>query len=212
MRAAVYLRQSQDRTGEGLGIDRQRDDVRRLVESRGWTMAAEFVDNDVSALSRKPRPQFSAMMPASTLAVRRDRRPSYGPAASSPRRTGNHARTLPARQCAIVTAADGVDTSTDGGRLVARILSSVAQGEVERKGARQRSAAVQAAKQGRWVGGRRAFGYEADGVTIREDEAALIKRATPMCSPVNRSARSPAAGPPQVSAARRAVPVGTAAR
>ena len=77
---------------------------------------------------------------------------------------------------AIVTAADGVDTSTDGGRLVARILSSVAQGEVERKSARQRSAAVQAAKQGRWVGGRRAFGYETDGVTVREDEAALIKQ------------------------------------
>ena len=77
---------------------------------------------------------------------------------------------------AIVTAADGVDTSTDGGRLVARILSSVAQGEVERKSARQRSAAVQAAQQGRWVGGRRAFGYEADGVTVREDEAALIKQ------------------------------------
>ena len=70
-----------------------------------------------------------------------------------------------ATDTAIVTAADGVDTSTDGGRLAARILSSVAQGEVECKGARQRSATEQAAKQGRWVGGRRAFGYEGDGVT-----------------------------------------------
>jgi hypothetical protein len=78
---------------------------------------------------------------------------------------------------AIVTASDGVDTSTDGGRLVARILSSVAQGEVERKGSRQRSAAIQAAKQGRWVGGRRPFGYEKDGVTIRETEATMIKQA-----------------------------------
>jgi hypothetical protein len=76
----------------------------------------------------------------------------------------------------IVTASDGVDTSTDGGRLVARILSSVAQGEVERKGARQRSAVVQAAKQGRWVGGRRPFGYDSDGKTIREDEATLIRQ------------------------------------
>ena len=42
---------------------------------------------------------------------------------------------------------------------------------------RQPSAAIQAAKQGRWVGGRRAFGYEADGVTIRETEAALIRQA-----------------------------------
>jgi DNA invertase Pin-like site-specific DNA recombinase len=86
MRVAIYLRQSQDRTGEQLGIDRQR-------------------------LERCQK-------------------------------TGT----------AIVTAADGVDTSTDGGRLVARILSSVAQGEVERKAARQQSAAQQAAKQGRGSG------------------------------------------------------------
>jgi DNA invertase Pin-like site-specific DNA recombinase len=177
VRAAIYLRQSQDRSGEGLGIDRQRDDVLRLIESRGWTVAAEFVDNDVSALSRKPRPQFSAMMARVDagefdviVARHMDR---------LLRRLAELETVLERCQrakVAVVTAADGVDTSTDGGRLVARILSSVAQGEVERKGARQRSAAVQAAQQGRWVGGRRAFGYEADGVTIREDEAALIKQ------------------------------------
>lgn len=177
MRAAVYLRQSSDRTGEGLGIDRQREDVERLIAARGWTVAAEFVDNDVSALSRKPRPQFSAMMDrvdAGEFDVIVSRHMDR-----LLRRLSELESVLERCQAAnvsIVTASDGVDTSTDGGRLVARILSSVAQGEVERKGARQRSAAVQAAKQGRWVGGRRAFGYEADGVTIREAEAALIKQ------------------------------------
>lgn len=178
MRAAVYLRQSQDRSGEALGIDRQRNEVQRLIDARGWTVAAEFVDNDVSALSRKPRPQFSAMMARVDagefdviVARHMDR---------LLRRLSELESTLERCQSAnvaIVTATDGVDTSTDGGRLVARILSSVAQGEVERKGARQRSAAVQAAKQGRWVGGRRPFGYEKDGVTIREEEATLIKQA-----------------------------------
>lgn len=177
MRAAIYLRQSLDRAGEGLGIDRQREDVLRLIASRGWTVAAEFVDNDVSALSRKPRPQFDLMMERVDagefdviVARHMDR---------LLRRIAELERVLERCQVAkvsIVTASDGVDTSTDGGRLVARILSSVAQGEVERKGARQRSAAVQAAKQGRWVGGRRAFGYEADGVTIRENEATVIKQ------------------------------------
>lgn len=176
-RVAVYLRQSQDRDGTGYGIDRQREDVERLANSRGWQIAAEFVDNDVSALSRKPRPQFTEMMARvdagefDVICARHMDRLL--------RRLAELEQVL--ERCkktstAIVTAADGVDTSTDGGRLVARILSSVAQGEVERKGARQRSAAIQAAKQGRWVGGRRAFGYEADGVTIREDEAALIKQ------------------------------------
>lgn len=177
VRAAVYLRQSQDRSGDGLGIDRQREEVQRLIQARGWTVAAEFVDNDVSALSRKPRPQFTAMLArvdAGEFDVIVSRHLDR-----LLRRLSELESTLERCQRAnvsIVTAADGVDTSGDGGRLVARILSSVAQGEVERKGARQRSAAVQAAKQGRWVGGRRAFGYEADGVTIRENEAALIKQ------------------------------------
>lgn len=176
MRVAVYLRQSSDRAGDGLGIDRQREDVRRLVAARGWTIAAEFVDNDVSATSRKPRPQFSAMMARvdagefDVIAARHMDRLL--------RRLAELESTLErcqGAQVAIVTAADGVDTSSDGGRLVARILSSVAQGEVERKGARQRSAAAQAASQGRWVGGRRPFGYETDGITVREVEAKTIR-------------------------------------
>jgi site-specific DNA recombinase len=177
VRAAVYLRQSQDRAGDGLGVDRQREDVHRLIKSRGWTIAAEFVDNDVSALSRKPRPQFVKMMLGVDdgefdviVARHMDR---------LLRRLAEFERVLERCQrtkTAIVTAAYGVDTSTDGGRLVARILASVAQGEVERKSARQRSAAVQAAQEGRWIGGRRAFGYEGDGVTVCEDEATLIKQ------------------------------------
>lgn len=176
-RVAVYLRQSQDRDGTGYGIDRQRDDVMKLVAAQSWTVTAEFVDNDVSALSRKPRPAFNEMMRRvdagefDVIAARHmdrllRRLAEFEFVLERCQKTGT----------AIVSAADGVDTSSDGGRLVARILSSVAQGEVERKSARQRSAVLQAASQGRWVGGRRAFGYEVDGVTIREAEAALIRQ------------------------------------
>jgi len=176
-RVAIYLRQSQDRDGTGYGIDRQREDVSKLVAAQGWQVVAEFVDNDVSALSRKPRPAFTDMMARvdagefDVIAARHMDRLL--------RRLAELESVLERCQVtktAIVTAADGVDTSSDGGRLVARILSSVAQGEVERKSARQRSAVAQAAKQGRWCGGRRAFGYEGDGVTVREDEAVLIKQ------------------------------------
>ena len=176
-RAAIYLRQSQDRSGEQLGIDRQRDECHRLIEARGWAMVSEYVDNDVSATSHKPRPQFDAMMAAVDrgqvdviVARHLDR---------LLRRLAELEHVLErcrAAGVAIVTAADSVDTSTDGGRLVARLLSSVAQGEVERKSARQRSQALQAAAAGRWVGGRRPFGYDADGVTVREDEAKLVRQ------------------------------------
>jgi DNA invertase Pin-like site-specific DNA recombinase len=177
VKVALYLRQSQDRTGEQLGIDRQREDCQRLIAARGWTVAAEFVDNDVSALSRKPRPQFVAMMTRVEagefdviVARHMDR---------LLRRTAeleNVIERCKATSTTIVTAADSIDTGTDAGQMVARILSAVAQGEVERKSARQRSAAVQAAKQGRRTGGPRPFGYDADGMTIRDAEAALIRQ------------------------------------
>ena len=175
---ALYLRQSQDRTGKGYGVDRQRDDCRRLIKARGWTVVAEFVDNDTSATKRKPRPQFVDMMARvdggefDVIVSRHMDRLL--------RRLAELENVL--ERCektgtTIVTAADSVDTGNDGGRLVARILSSVAQGEVERKGARQRSALAQGAKRGEWLGGRRPFGYESDGMTVRENEAAAIKAA-----------------------------------
>lgn len=177
MRVAVYLRQSQDRSGDQLGVDRQREDVHRLIRARGWSVQHEYVDNDVSATSAKPRPAFLELMRAvdagevDVIAARHVDRLL--------RRLSELEDVL--KRCephkvAVVTASDGVDTSTDGGRLVVRILASVGQGEMERKSARQRSAAVQAARQGRWVGGRRALGYERDGVTIRNDESSLIRQ------------------------------------
>ncbi|WP_037159819.1 recombinase family protein [Rhodococcoides fascians] len=175
MRIAVYLRQSSDREGNEYGIDRQREDVARLLTARGWTATETFVDNDVSATARKPRPEFVRLLAAVDegrfdviVARHMDRLlRRLSELETVLQRCQPHGTT-------IITSADGVDTGTDGGRLVARILASVGQGEIERKSARQRDATIQAAKQGRWVGGRRAFGYESDGVTLRPVEAALV--------------------------------------
>lgn len=173
----VYLRQSEDRADDGLGVDRQREECVRLLTARGWTLQREYVDNDVSATKSKPRPQFEEMMRAvdagevDVIVSRHLDRLL--------RRLAELERTL--ERCspvgaAIITASDGIDTSTDGGRTTARILASVAQGEIERKSARQLSQARQAAKAGKWVGGRRPFGYEADGMTIRDSEAELVRQ------------------------------------
>jgi hypothetical protein len=62
--------------------------------------------------------------------------------------------------------------------MVARQLGSVARYEVEHAIERMQTAKLQAATSGRWKGGRRPFGYESDGVTIRESEALEIRRAT----------------------------------
>lgn len=179
MRVAIYLRISKDLAKEELGVERQREDCLRYISSRpGWTLARDFTDNDVSATKlAKPRPQFERMLKAVEageidviLSYHLDR---------LLRRLSELERVFTICQNAgahIVTVADGVDTSNDGGRLVARILASVAQGEVERKSARQKRAMRQLAERGKGWGGR-AFGYKADDTGLVAKEANAIRRA-----------------------------------
>lgn len=176
VRAVVYLRQSQDRAGDELGISRQREDCRRLCSDRGWTVEYEVVDNDTSASTRKPRPGYQRMLDlVDTKAIdvvvvwHIDR---------LVRRLADLEDVIERCQAAnvrVATVSGDLDLSTDAGRLVGRILASVARGEVERKSARQKAAQAQAAQQGRRVGGRRPFGFDADGLTVRPAEAAAIR-------------------------------------
>jgi hypothetical protein len=75
---------------------------------------------------------------------------------------------------ALVNGAE-LDFQTAAGRFVADSLGSVARMEVEMKSDRQKRASEQAAKAGKRVGGRRPFGYDADGMTIRPMEAEAIR-------------------------------------
>src|SRR5699024_9496570 len=53
VRAAAYMRISQDRTGDGWAIDTQRRKIGDLAKLRGWRVVAEYEDSSVSA--SKPR-------------------------------------------------------------------------------------------------------------------------------------------------------------
>ncbi|MGB6059417.1 MAG: recombinase family protein, partial [Microthrixaceae bacterium] len=59
--AAIYARISQD-DGTALGVTRQVEDCRQLARELGWTVAEEYIDNDVSAYSGKRRPAYEAML------------------------------------------------------------------------------------------------------------------------------------------------------
>jgi DNA invertase Pin-like site-specific DNA recombinase len=61
MDAAVYLRISEDRSGEQLGVTRHREDCLALCQSKGWH-PVEYLDNDTSATSGKPRPAYEKML------------------------------------------------------------------------------------------------------------------------------------------------------
>ena len=60
--AGLYLRLSQDREGTALGVTRQEQDARRLAESRGWTVADVYADNDRSAYNGRTRPEYRRML------------------------------------------------------------------------------------------------------------------------------------------------------
>jgi hypothetical protein len=78
----------------------------------------------------------------------------------------------------LATVSGDLDLSTDAGRLVGRILASVARGEVERKSARQKAAAQQAARDGvPRLGCPRPFGYDDDRVTPHPVEGKAVAGA-----------------------------------
>lgn len=179
VKAAIYARLSRDDSGEELGVTRQRDDCRKLIRSREWTAAGEHVDNDISASGKRRRPGFEALLVAIEAG-------DVGAVVAwdLSRLTRNARDTLRLLELgekrgltvALVRGSD-MDLGTPAGRLAATILAGVARHEIDQKSDRQRRAAQQAAEDGKWIGGRRAFGYEADGVTIREDEAAVLRQA-----------------------------------
>ena len=178
VRAAVYCRISDDRVGAGLGVARQEGDCRALISARGWEVAQVFTDNDLSAYSGKPRPGYRALLSGAragdfdaVVAWHSDR------LHRSPVELEEFISVCDESELQVVTVQSGeIDLSTPSGRMVARMLGSAARYESEHKSARQRRKALEIAKSGRVSGGgTRAYGFEADFVTIREHEAEIIR-------------------------------------
>src|SRR2546430_354417 len=61
-RVAVYARISEDVLGLEKGVERQLREARVLADQRGWTIVAEYADNDISALHGAHRPQYDALL------------------------------------------------------------------------------------------------------------------------------------------------------
>ncbi|MDX3068164.1 recombinase family protein [Streptomyces sp. ND04-05B] len=160
-RAVIYCRISQDRTGAGLGVDRQREDCEALAERNGWNVVEVYVDNDVSAFSGKLRKGYRRMLAdldqgAATVVVawHTDR------LHRSPTELEEYINLCDRRGITTQTVQAGaLDLATSGGRLVARMLGNVARHESEHKGERVARAMRQKALKGEWSGGIRPFGW-----------------------------------------------------
>lgn len=175
---AIYARISKDLTGERLGVERQLEDCRALARELGWPVGDEYVDNDKSAYSGKARPEYRRMLDDlrsgardGVIAWHADR------LHRSPAELEEFIIVADSAGAEIRTVRSGrleLDNAT--GRMTARIVGAVARSESERMSERMKRGNRQRAEQGRPnTRGRRKFGYEKDAVTIREDEAAIIR-------------------------------------
>lgn len=187
MDAAVYLRISADRSGEQLGVTRQREDCLALCAERGWT-PVEYLDNDTSATNGKPRKHYERM-----LADIRDGRLGAVVVWDLDRL---HRRPIELeafmaladdKHLALATVSGDVDLSKPQGRLVARLKGSVAAHEGEHRRARQLRATRQLAERGvpNWS---KAFGYTAKHQPDCERDCNSRHHCDPVTAPLVQKA------------------------
>lgn len=186
--AAIYCRISADKAGKSAGVDRQQSDCRALAERLGLTVQHVLIDNDISAYSGKPRPSYKQLLDlmrsgavGTVLAFHQDR------LQRSPVELEQYVDVSEIHRVATHTVLAGhIDLSTPSGRFNARIIGAAARYEVEHMIERQRAAKLQAAKDGKYLGGQRPFGFEPRRVAVRESEAVIIRematRFTEGCS------------------------------
>ena len=175
--AAIYARISADVEGTGLGVARQLEDCRKLAADRGWPVGDEYVDNDVSAFSGKPRREYARML-TDLKSGARDAVIVYNLDRLHRRPVELEefvalCESVGVRDVATVTA--DIDLGNDDGLFMARIFAAFAAKESGRKSARIRRKMLQNAEQGLPHGSVRPFGYEPDKITVRSDEAAVVR-------------------------------------
>jgi DNA invertase Pin-like site-specific DNA recombinase len=158
----IYLRISLDADNDQLGVQRQEEDCLALAERLGWQVVRVYVDNDLSAFSGKRRPEYEALCEDLEARVIR------GVVTWHPDRLHRRNAELESfidlidRSKAKVTTVQAglIDLSTPTGKMTARIVGAVAQGESEHKGERVKRRMEQNAKRGVIHGGTRTFGYD----------------------------------------------------
>jgi DNA invertase Pin-like site-specific DNA recombinase len=179
--ALIYSRISSDPEGRAVGVERQEADCQELAARYGYTVAGVYRDNDVSASTKstKKRVGFDQMVErvkqgdiAAVLAYSNSRLTrrvrEYLDLIDLYRETGVLIRTV---------VSGDADLASADGRGVALTLATWDQAEAERTSERVVRAKADMLSRGVYCGGPRPFGYDKDGMTIREDEAELIRSA-----------------------------------
>jgi site-specific DNA recombinase len=177
VRAGIYARISSDREGDNLAVSRQLADCEKLAKQKGWQVVERYVDSDISAYSRKKRPEYLRMLDEieaglveAIVVYHHDRLHRH------PRELEDFIDLCQRQRTMLATVTGDIDLSTYDGQLIARIHGAVAKKESDDKSRRIRRKHEELALAGRPSGGgTRPFGFEADHLTVRPVEAAIVR-------------------------------------
>jgi site-specific DNA recombinase len=161
--AAIYTRQSLDKTGDEAGVARQLKECRTKAGTvEDLVVVFELSDNDISATTGKVRPGFEKLLKLieagtiDTVVVWHTDR-LYRKLRDLVRITDiaeKHPVTV------VTVKAGDLDLNSATGRMVAGILGSVSSQEGEHRTDRQKLAYEEYAAAGEWKFSHRPFGYE----------------------------------------------------
>jgi DNA invertase Pin-like site-specific DNA recombinase len=182
---AIYARISDDREGRELGVDDQVRQGRALARREGIKVDKRhvYVDNDLFASDvkrkgRKSRPGYDRM-----LADAREGKFKWIISLSSSRITRRPRENEDLIDLAVdhgiryrFVKSPSFDLNTADGRMVARTLAAADAAEAERTAERVRDAVVRRARSGDPHGSARAYGISADGRSLVDAEAEMIRR------------------------------------
>lgn len=175
--AAVYLRVSKtdDDSDESLTLETQRRRIRAFCEARDWEYGPEYIDDGISATkARDSSTRWSSMLQDLhdgdfDVIVARD--------LDRLLRTLQDLVKLIDLNAKVATVDGEIDLTTADGEFRATMLAAVARFEIRRKSERAIHANETRRRRGVPVGRVRILGYDEDGVTQIDDEAAAVKKA-----------------------------------
>ena len=191
---AVYARISDDREGVAAGVARQEADARALADRLGWTVGTVIVENDIGAFKRRNitlpngrtelrvvRPGFRQLLDLidsgqvdGLIAYDLDR------TARDPRDLEDLIDAVESRhpRLPVESVSGSLRLANDSDVTMARVMVAVANKSSRDSSRRIKRKHEELAAAGKFAGGgARRYGYEADGMTIREAEADVIRKA-----------------------------------
>jgi site-specific DNA recombinase len=205
VRLSELRRLDLDDDGNGKGNVDQEQRIRARASSKGWRIIHWIVENDLSPGRGKNRnasafKRRKIALPDGRVEMRTVR-PGFRKALDllatgkadgfvaldldrtvrDPRDLEDMIDVVEQRRVPVDSVTGSLRLGTDADITMARVMVAVANKASRDTARRVAAAREREAKAGKYGGGRRPFGFDEDGVTVRPDEAAVIKDCTIRC-------------------------------